>query len=221
MHRERVDPRLTRALTVQLEARRALVQQGAQPIGWKLGQGERESIGGELAVGHLTSETWLPAGAVYVSDDATAELKGDAEVAVELGRDLAPEADSAAARRAIASYAVALEICDVKRPPDDAEAFVASNIFHRAVAFGPFRPRLPAAPAVELIVNGETRESVRADADVAPSLSAAARVLDAVGERLRAGDRISTGLVINVPLAPGDHVMADMRELGCVGLAIA
>jgi 2-keto-4-pentenoate hydratase len=216
-----VDPRLAAALVAQLERRRAALHRGAEPIGWKLGQGERERIGGEIAVGHLTSETCLPAGAVYVPDDPTAELHADAELAVELRHDLGPGLDVVAARRAIGAYAVALEIVDLKRPPDDPESVVASNDFHRAVAFGPSRPRMPTeAVTARLLVNGETRAAAEADADVAPRLCAAARVLDAVGERLRAGDRIITGLVINVPLTPGDEVIADMGRLGRVGLSI-
>jgi hypothetical protein len=53
-----------------------------------------------------------------------------------------------------------------------------------------------------------------------PRLSEAARVLNAVGERLRAGDRVITSLVVQAPLVPGDQVAADMGALGRAGLSI-
>jgi 2-keto-4-pentenoate hydratase len=218
--RREIDSRLARALGKQLERRRATLSHGAGPIGWKLGLGESERIGGEIAVGHLMSKTCLPPDAVYFSDDPSAELHGDAEIAVELGRDLAPD-DDEAARRAIGAYAVALEICDLKRPPDDPESIVAANDFHRAVAFGPLKPRLPTAEVTaRLIVNGEARAVDNADTNLAPRLCAAARVLGAVGQRLQAGDRIITGLVVQVPLARGDEVIADMGQLGRIALSI-
>ena len=49
-----VDPRLVTALRAQL-ARRS----SASRVGSKVGAGTRESIGGEIAVGHLTSGTLL------------------------------------------------------------------------------------------------------------------------------------------------------------------
>ena len=45
-------------------------------------------------------------------------------------------------------------------------------------------------------------------------------MLGAVGERLTAGDRIITSLVVQVPLGSGDAVVADMGALGRVGLSI-
>jgi 2-keto-4-pentenoate hydratase len=46
-------------------------------------------------------------------------------------------------------------------------------------------------------------------------------VLAAVGERLRAGDRIITGLVVQVPIRPGDEVAAELDGLGAAHLTIA
>jgi len=59
-------------------------------VGWKLGVGDRERIGDEVAIGHLTSATLLePRVACHVCGDA--DLHADAEVAFELGRDLDPD----------------------------------------------------------------------------------------------------------------------------------
>jgi 2-keto-4-pentenoate hydratase len=41
-----------------------------------------------------------------------------------------------------------------------------------------------------------------------------------MGERLRPGDRIITGSIVQAPPAPGDRVAADLGPLGRVELAI-
>jgi hypothetical protein len=61
--------------------------------------GDTESIGGEIAVGHLTTATVLSPDATFAST-GTATLSADAEVALQLGRDVAPDAYPASARRA-------------------------------------------------------------------------------------------------------------------------
>jgi 2-keto-4-pentenoate hydratase len=133
-----IDPRLAAALAIQLRQMRATLDQGAAPVGWKLGVGDRERIGDDLAVGHLTSATCLDPGAAYHGDGC---LHADAEVAFELGRDVDPD-NPAGAAAAIAGVGVALEIVDLARPPDDPMSVVAANVFHRAVAFAP----VPASP---------------------------------------------------------------------------
>jgi 2-keto-4-pentenoate hydratase len=215
------DSRLVRALKEQLTLRDALLDEGAERVGWKLGLGDSERIGGHLAVGHLTSRTCLLDGGHYDPEDVSAELHADAEVAVELGRDLDADAGLDAAACAIKGYAVALEVCDLSQLPDDAESIVAGNVLHRAVSFGPWSSALPRGElTATLLVNGEAHGSGHVETDLAPRLSEAARVLGAVGERLTAGDRIITSLVVQVPLGSGDAVVADMGALGRVGLSI-
>ena len=128
---------------------------------------------------------------------------------------------TAAVYRAIQAYAVALEICDLQQLPDRAESIVASNVLHRAVAFGSWSSR-PAAAGVmaSLLVDGEMKAADQANLDVAPRLRAAAHVLESVDERLEAGDRIITSLVAQVPLSPGKVVTADMGVLGRVTLSV-
>jgi 2-keto-4-pentenoate hydratase len=212
-----VDPRLVAALAVQLDAWRAGLRAGAVRVGWKLGVGDAERIGGELAVGHLTSATVLAPGATYSADD-TGDLRADVEVAFEIGPD---PAGPASAAPIIGGVGVALELVDLSGPPAGPEAVVAANIFHRAVAFGPFRPPpLPAGVKGRLLVNGHEAGSAPVAADVADRLAAAARVLAAAGERLKPGDRVITGSVAQVPVRPGDRVAADLGPLGRVELSI-
>jgi 2-keto-4-pentenoate hydratase len=115
------DPRLVSALEEQLTHRRRLLDAGATHVGWKLGMGDRESIGGEIAVGHLTSGTCLEPRSAYRTEREDAALHADAEVAVELGTDVEPDGDAASVRDAIAAYAAAVEIVDLTLLPGEPE----------------------------------------------------------------------------------------------------
>ena len=214
-----IDPRLAAALADQFRQWRVTLRDGAERVGWKLGVGDRERIGDELAIGHLTSATCLDPDAAYHAD-GDADLHADAEVVFELGRDLDPD-DPAAVHEAIAGIGVALEIVDLARPPDDPVSVVAANVFHRAVAFSPFQPTPPAGRIQgRLIVNSRVQASAWVADNIADRVGAAARLLGAMGERLQAGDRIITGSVVQVPVKVGDQVIADMGVLGRVPLVI-
>jgi 2-keto-4-pentenoate hydratase len=216
-----VDPRMVAALADQLARWRAALAGGAERVGWKLGMGDGERIGDEVAIGHLTSATVLGPGATY-RGAGDRDLRTDAEVALRLGRDVAPDADRVAAGEAIAGFGAALEVVDLGAPPGGPESVVAGNVYHRAVAFGPFRPDLPPGPVHgRLVVNGRVLAAAPAAADLADRVRAAARLLGAMGERLQAGDRIITGSVVQVPIKAGDHVLADLGTLGRVDVRIA
>jgi 2-keto-4-pentenoate hydratase len=216
-----VDPRLIAALAAQLRVRRRVLRTGVAHVGWKLGIGDAERIAGEIAVGHLTSATLRATESTFHSVDAVAP-HADAEIFLEIGRELPPNPTADEARRAISAYGGALELVDLAGAQDGPEAVIAGNIFHRAVAFGPCQPELPADGLdLRMLVNGEVRAAARATDDLAARLSAAARVLDAVHERIRTGDRVITGSVVQVAVSKRDHVVADFGPLGCVQLAIA
>ncbi len=198
-----VDPELAAALREQAARRLP----GAKRVGWKVGAGERESIGGEIAVGHLTSATVLEPGSAYRGGGA--DLHADAEVALTLGE-----------AQTIVTYGVALEIVDLGEG-DTPTAVVAANVFHRAVAFGPARPTFPDGVRAGLVVNGELRASAPAHADFGEKLRRVARLLRTIEEGLEPGDRIITGSVVQVPIESGDLVAAELGEVGAVQLSIA
>ena len=197
-----VDPRLVGALRKQLGGR------SGDRVGWKLGIGDRERIGGHIAVGHLTSATVLGSGAVY--DGAGDSLHADAEIAVDIGPD-----------QTVAAYGAALELVDLGRPPDDPESVVAENVFHRVVALGPPTSWPDGEVRGSLIVNGELRASASASGDVEGKLVEARRILESVGERMEPGDRVITGSVVQIPVEAGDEVVADFGALGRAWLSIA
>ncbi len=198
-----VDPRLVTAVREQLSRRPAT----AERVGWKYGSGEEEQIGGDHVVGHITSATLLASGATYRGGGA--KLAADVEVAVEVGEDLAP-----------ARFGVALEICDLALDGSVEEVVIDSD-YHRGVAFGPFVDEPPTTSEGTLIVNGERRAAGRASGDLAERVEAVDRVLRAVGEELRPGDRVITGLIVNTLVVPGDEIEARIDSLGAVTLRIA
>src|SRR4051794_6951606 len=110
------DPRVVRGTQRQLEARDALVAEGARPIGWKAGLGTRAAmdameIDGPV-FGFLTDRSLTP-------DDGEVEIGGwanpllEAEIAARLGTDLGPGADRATAAAAIDAIAPAIELVDL------------------------------------------------------------------------------------------------------------
>jgi 2-keto-4-pentenoate hydratase len=203
---------LAAALREQHARRAEALRAGARHMGWKLGVGDRERIDGSIAVGYLTSATTHEDGGT-VEIAHTEALCADVEIAVELRRTVDPGGDVAGAQGAIGGYAAALEIVDLAPVLDSPVAIVATNIFHRAVAFGRFRPRLVAA-AGSAYVNDELRDTAAAPDDVAARLPAAARALASFGERMAAGDGVITGSIVQIPVACGDAVRAEVTGLG-------
>jgi hypothetical protein len=163
----------------------------------------------EPVIGYLTSATLLELGSEF--DGAAAkEQRADAELAVEIGSELEPVA-----------YGAALELVAIARPPDDFESIVAGNVWHRGVAFGPLRREPPPElVGAEVRINGLQAGSKRARVDAGEAAQITAALLAAVGERLEVGDRIICGSLVQVPVAPGDEVVAALGELGEAGIRV-
>lgn len=194
------DPLLVRALERQLERRAKALSSGAERVGWKLGMGQRERIGGGPVIGYLTSASRLESEQTYVTDAADA-LHADAELALELGEN-----------GRIVAYGVALEIVDLGGP-DDAAEIVAGNVFHRAVAFGAFHHTWAGGEG-RLMVDGQIRDRARAAGGYERLVARVGELLAAVGEALEPGDLVITGSIVQVPVASGDHVVSELTALG-------
>jgi len=212
-----VDPRLVAATELQVLALRRTLADGHARLGWKLGMGDAERIAGSLAVGHLTTATRLEPEDVFAADRVV-DLRVDVELAVVLGRDISPWDDAGAAACAVRSFATALELVDLGNP-QDAEAVVAANIFHRAVAFGEPSAMVADDAVGRLVRNGRDAGSGSAPGDLGERLATAARVLDAVGERLAAGDVVITGSIVPpLPVSAGSRVEVDLGPLGALSV---
>jgi 2-keto-4-pentenoate hydratase len=199
-----VDSRLVRATVLQHRHRQRSLARGAAHVGWKVGAGERERLGG-MAVGYLTSETQLRLGGVY-SPGLREEIYADVEVAVLIGPDGQP-----------AGYACALELCDLTGE-DSPEVVVARNIFHRAFALGPVGGGTPRTG--RLVIDGQVRAEGPAPDDLAERLDRVRAVLRAVGEDLAAADLVITGSVVQHRVLPGEQVRAEVDDLGSVTLSV-
>jgi hypothetical protein len=196
-----VDPRLVAAIAEQLR------RGSGERVGWKLGIGDRERLGSTVAVGHLTTDTVLAPGSTYRAGTGT--LHADAEVAVEIGPS-----------GSIARYAAALELVDLSGPQNDPHQAVAENVFHRAVTFGIWTADEPAQVCAAVVIDGAVRRSAEAALALERLVDEARRVLEAVGEHLRPGDRVITGNIVQAPVERGERVEADVSPLGSAWLQL-
>jgi 2-keto-4-pentenoate hydratase len=206
-----IHPSVTAAVSAQLQAWRAALGDGAGRVGWKVAHdiAEIEDVAGDQPViGHLTTASLVEDGGRHSAAGAR-KLRAETELVLEIGDELT-----------IASFAVALELVDVARPPDDLEGIVAANAFHRALALGPAQRGLAEKPEGRALVNGELRQTGTAREDHTTLVQTVARQLDAVGERLRPGDRILTGSITHVPVRVRDVVTAEIDGLGGVEVEI-
>jgi 2-keto-4-pentenoate hydratase len=84
------------------------------------------------------------------------------------------------------------------------------------------RPAREAAGASPSLVSSDSkRKFSNTMFSTGETVVALGRVLEAAGERLQAGDQIITGSVVQVPLAAGDEVVAEIDGIGSVGLIVA
>jgi 2-oxo-3-hexenedioate decarboxylase len=199
-----VDSRLIRATMLQHAQRQRRLAGGAQHVGWKIGAGEREFLGG-MSVGYLTSATRLRLGGSY-SPEPEAQLHADAEVAVLIDADGRP-----------AGYACALELCDLAGL-DSPETIVARNIFHRAFTLGPVGGGTPRTG--RLVIDSQVRAEGPVPEDLEERLDRARSVLRAVGEDLSAADVVLTGSIVQHRVLPGQQVRVEVDDLGSVTLSI-
>jgi 2-keto-4-pentenoate hydratase len=219
MSRTAVDPRLVNALLRQHRRRSALLTSGATHVGWKIGGGRRERVGGQVVIGYLTSHSLHRSGDVF--KEWMEEPRAEVEVAVDLGAPIEPGDDATSIRSAIVGFRSALEICDIARPRgDDAELIVEENVFHNALALGPAERTEPQGRA-SIHVNGVMVGTAPIKRDLVGLLGWAAALLHTLDLHLEPGDVIITGGLVNVPVGPGDHVTAQLDGLEDASLDLA
>lgn len=223
------DPRVRRGMERQLELRRRILDDGARPIGWKLGLGTSAAMeqhgtsaplvgfltdrgvrepDSELAIGGWTKATAEPEIAVHVASDVPAGA----------GRDQAAAA--------IGGLGVAFEIVDIDG--GEVEEILAGDIFHRFVVLGPSTPYAD----VDLDdLRGEIRHGDDAQpvedplglvGDPAEAVAHLANHLAAFGETVRAGEVLITGSIVPaLAIAPGDTLRCRLEPLGEIALTFA
>jgi 2-keto-4-pentenoate hydratase len=218
------DPRILRGMESQLKQRQARLNAGEKPLGWKVGFGtlaamEQLKIDAPL-VGFLTDKTLLPS-------EGTASITGwtkavaEPEIVVYLGEDLPAGSDRETARAAIA---------DVHFPPEDVEAILADDIYHRHIILGQADSSRAGCVLDGLVGrvyhNGieiaEITDPQAVTGDLVKITQHVAELLTAVGERLRAGDIIITGsFVPGIPIAGGDEIRYTLDPVDTIAINLA
>jgi 2-keto-4-pentenoate hydratase len=219
---DRSDARVRVGLERMMEARGRAVAEGARPVGWKIGWNApavRERLGvGSSVIGFLLDSGIRPAGEPLPLS-GTVNPGAEVELGLRIG-------DGAA----LAAVGPGIELVDVHGNFDDVEAALAANVWNRGAVLGEAHDWSPemldeievrvehngepfADPARPHDAIGDPEELVRFVAETAASL----------GEELRAGDVILSGLLVPSPVwtKPGDRVTADYGELGRLELSFA
>jgi 2-keto-4-pentenoate hydratase len=212
-----------------LERRSELLEQGERMIGWKLAFGaphwlDRFGHAGPL-VGYLAESNVKQPGAT-VSCRGWIHPVAEPEIAVYLGRDVG-EPDRVA--EAISGLGAAIELADVDSPPDDLEAVLEGNIFHRAVVLGEPDHSRPGGSVFGMrarITNNGSEVADTADlaaltGDLVSILSHTARLLQAAGAQLKAGEVVIAGSVVPpIPVRPGDEVKFELVPLPPISVTV-
>lgn len=218
----RANPSVGDGIRRMLEQRSTLLQRGEGLIGWKLGFGapawqEKFGLTGPL-VGFLPESKAHRPGAT-VSCQGWANPVAEPEIAVHLGGDV-DEPDRV--EQAISGLSAAIELADVDPPPDDIGEVLAGNIYHRALILGEPDPARAgvglAGMRARVTKNGsevaDTADLETLTGEMIPILAHTAALLDAAGERLRAGEVVILGSVVPpLPLQPGDEITFELVPL--------
>lgn len=203
------DTRILRGMDRQLGERQLRILAGEEPLGWKVGFGSESAmarLGIEAPlVGYVTDTVILPSQAT-VNVAEWLNPAAEPEIALFLGDDLMPGADRATTRAAIAAVSAAIELVDVNLVTDETtvESILAENIFNRHVVLG--QPDTSRAGCIldglvgHVYRDGDEIAAVddleELTGDLLDIVRHVANVLGAFGKRLRAGEFLIMGSII-------------------------
>jgi 2-keto-4-pentenoate hydratase len=214
-----LDPRIERGTHAMLALRRERLAAGERALGWKVGFGAPaalEMLGTDRPlVGFLTDRGLIADGSAIPIGAWTAPML-EPEIAAHIGEG-----------GAIAGLSAAIELADVDVKPEDPEAILAGNIYHRHVMLGPIDERRTdgAGIGARLLRGGDvvaaTDDPAALTGDIVEVVRLTAELLEACGERLRAGDVVITGSAVPpLPVAPREAVTAELGPLGALTVAL-
>ncbi len=222
-----IDEVVSRGLRAHLAA-----APGAERLGWKVAfntAAVQKTLGlTSSLVARLTRRTLEPAAAPHRLGGST-RVALEAEVLVQLGRDVQADAGPDAAAAAVESWAPAIEIVEFNRPLSELESILVEGVFHRALRLGPAATPATGADlrgivarvhyAGSLLCEVDAREATGHVPDVLLHL---ARLLEVHGERLARGDVVILGSMNPVALArPGTEFSLDLAGVGAVSVALS
>jgi 2-keto-4-pentenoate hydratase len=224
------DPRIERGLIAQLTGRHRRLEDGEEPLGWKLGFGvpaamEKLGISAPL-VGYLLRSGLVESGAT-VGVGAWRNARLEPEIAAWMGSDVGADASREDVVRAVAGLGVAIELVDLDPDASDPESILAGNIFQRHVLLGPVvEGATPTGVSARVLVGGEEEAAVddatEATGDPYELVRHVASTLAATGETLRAGEVVICGSVVPaLAVSPGDEVEVVLDPLGSLSVSFA
>lgn len=224
------DARILRGMERQLRTRQDRLSAGEKSVGWKVGFGtaaaqERLGIKAPL-VGFLTDKLISPSGS-SIAIAGWVKPAVESEIAVYMGADLTEPVDRESTRAAIGSIGPAFELADVRFPPDDPEKVLADNIYNRQVILGGGDPSRAGCVLdgleARIYRNGEavarTTDLQAITGDVVDIVSHVAKLLFALGEKLRSGEFIIAGTIIpHLWVTPGEQVIYRLDPIDTISV---
>jgi 2-keto-4-pentenoate hydratase len=223
------DARIDSGMRRQLELRRGRLDGGATPIGWKAGlnaPAPMEKLGlTRPLVGFLTDATLVPSGG-EVSVAGWTKPTLEPEIAMRLGEDVPGGRSREAVAAAVDALAPAVELVDLDPPPEDVEAILAGNVFHRAVVLGAWDAGRAGASldgiALDLEGRVEHADPTAVLGDLVQVVRGVADALADAGETLRAGQFVICGSVVPAfEVAPGERIVARFSALGEASVVVS
>jgi 2-keto-4-pentenoate hydratase len=222
-----VDPRVADGLTAQLALRDQLLGRGAGRVGWKIGfnfPSVQRAFGiAQPISGFITTASLVTDGGPHSLADADQPM-AEPEFAIQIGTEVAGDCSAEEAAGAIAAIGPAIEVVDIDPSRTELADIVATNVFHRGVAFGePVAGATLEGVTARVFFNGEPfdeSDPLEATLDPVAIVRVIAETIAVAGERLQPGDRIIGGSLVPPPaVVPGDELALDLGPLGSVVLA--
>jgi 2-keto-4-pentenoate hydratase len=227
-------PLIRKGMLVQIDTRAARLNAGEQRLGWKVGLGAPSSMQklgiAAPVVGFLLRSGLLESGATVSLKRYTRPV-AEPEICVRVARDLGQSTTAEDALAAIASIEPAIELADLDPvpTPDNLDAVLAGNIFHRHVILGESRRT---GGGLDGIVSRVTRRGIEFNRTDDPEaltgklieiVAYVANLLAAFGETLKGGDIVIAGSITAPVLLERDetafaHTLDPIGEV-CVGFA--
>lgn len=226
---EEIQERIDCGMRAQLERFRRDIANGASRIGWKLGYTTAEA---QQRAGLMVPIVGtIPAGSILPNHSEIAlrgadRVAAEAELVMQVSRDLDPDASEDEALKSIATIGPALELVNLSNASTDLAAILEHNVFHEAVVFGAAASFCGADHSINLlptIMRNHTPVSkvdfLRHTHTLPRVLQLVAGILHRYGERLQAGDRIMTGSYIR-PLLVRDGDVVSIEFAGMEILSV-
>lgn len=200
-------------------------------IGWKVGGNDVGTRGrwrtNSCVYGYLPSDTCS-------NGDQTIDIRYlscaavEPELWIEIAHDLRDATDIDEVGSCIGKVGVAAELVDIAGRFDDVSNVIAGNIFHHRAAFSSASIEFDVKriPTIQITASRNGQDIWRAIpvaalvADLRDVVSFIGCSLALDGERLRAGQRILSGVLTPLPVwaHPGDRVSVEARGIGTVTL---